>query len=45
MNTKILKLLEKNARMEISDIATVIGAEESEVEKEIREMEETGIIR
>ena len=45
MNAKILKLLEKNARMEISDIATVIGAEESEVEKEIREMEETGIIR
>lgn len=45
MNVKILKLLEKNARMEISDIATVAGLTEDEVRTEIREMEKTGIIR
>lgn len=45
MNVKILKLLEKNARMDIADIATVTGLAEKEVADEIRDMEETGIIR
>lgn len=45
MNIKILKLLEKNARMDISDIATITGLSESEAEEEIREMEDAGIIR
>lgn len=45
MNVKILKLLEKNARMELSDIATVTGLTEDEVRAEIREMEKAGIIR
>ena len=45
MNVKILKLLEKNARMEISDIATVTDLAEDEVRREIAEMEKAGIIR
>ena len=45
MNVKILKLLEKNARMEICDIATVAEMSEDEVKKEISEMEIAEIIR
>ena len=45
MNTKILKLLERNARMEIRDIATVTGLSEKEAAGEIEEMERLGIIR
>lgn len=45
MNVKILKLLEKNARMSVEDIATVTGLTEDEVCREIGEMETQGIIR
>ncbi len=45
MNIKILKLLEKNARISSADIATVTGLSEDEVREEIREMEAAGIIR
>ena len=45
MNIKILKLLEKNARMAIADIATVTELTEEEVRREIAEMEKAGIIR
>lgn len=45
MNLQILKLLEKNARMETSDIATATGLSEDEVRREISEMEINGIIR
>ncbi len=45
MNIKILKLLEKDARMAVEDIATVTGLTEAEVKSEIAEMEATGIIR
>lgn len=45
MNVKILKLLERNARMEIADIATVTDLTEDEVRREISEMEKVGIIR
>ena len=45
MNVKILKLLEKNARMEIADIATVTDLTEEEVRAEIADMEKAGIIR
>ena len=44
MNLQILKLLEKDARMTTGDIATVTGLTADEVEKEIREMTEQGII-
>ncbi len=45
MNKKILKLLEKNARMSDADIATVTGLSEREVKEEIKMMEKEGIIR
>ena len=45
MNEKILKLLEKNARMACEDIATAVGLTTEEVEREIAEMEREGIIR
>ncbi|MBE6728623.1 MAG: Lrp/AsnC family transcriptional regulator [Ruminococcaceae bacterium] len=45
MNTKILKLLNKDARMTVTDIATVVGLSEVEVQKEIEEMEKAGLIR
>ena len=45
MNVKILKLLEKDARIAIEDIATICGISEDEAIREIREMEAMGIIR
>ena len=45
MNTKILKILAKNARASIEDIALMTGLEISEVEKDIRELEDAGLIR
>lgn len=45
MNTKILRLLEKDARMSTADIATVTGLDEAAVCREISEMEKAGIIR
>lgn len=45
MNVKILKLLEKDARISAEDIATICGITEDEAIREIREMEAEGIIR
>ena len=45
MNIKILKLLEKNARMDIADISAITDMSEEDVKKEIAEMEKDGIIR
>lgn len=45
MNTKILKLIEKDAKMSIEDIAAVAGVSLSEAAAEISEMENAGIIR
>ena len=45
MEKKILRLLEKNSRMEISDIATVTGLSEKEVAEKIERMQNDGIIR
>ncbi len=45
MNTKILKLLENDARMSTADIATITSLTEAEVKAEIAEMERDGIIR
>lgn len=44
LDEKILKLLDKNARMECVDIAAVIGIGESEVASRIKEMEKSGVI-
>lgn len=45
MNKKILKLLNKNARMTAADIATAVGATEEEVRLAIAAMEKEGLIR
>ncbi len=45
MNTKILKILAKNARTSVEDIALMTGMAENEVANEMRELEEAGLIR
>ena len=45
MNTKILKLIEKDAKMSIEDIAAAAGVTTAEAAAEIAEMESDGIIR
>ena len=45
MNKKILKLLEKDARLSDASIATICGITEDEVRAQIKEMEKDGIIR
>lgn len=44
INKKILKLLDKNAREDIADIATVVEISEEEVAKRISDLEREGII-
>ncbi len=45
MKDTILKLLSRNARMSLPDLATATGLSEDEVERCIREMEKEGLIR
>lgn len=45
MNSKILNLIENNARISDADIATIVGISENDVKAAIREMESAGIIR
>ena len=44
INRKILKLLEKNARMENGDIATVLDISEDEASERIAALERSGVI-
>lgn len=45
MNLKLLKLLNKDAHTGTEELATMLGITPDEVKKEIREMEDAGIIR
>ena len=45
MREEILRLLEKNSRIDIKEIAIVVGKTETEVANEIAQMEKEGIIR
>lgn len=45
MNKKLLKLLEKNARYTIADLATMLGLSEEEIRTQIDEMQKNGLIR
>lgn len=45
MNIKLLKLLGKNARYNLTDLATMVGSDEATVKAEIAEMEKNGLIR
>ena len=44
MNIKLLKLLEKNAKYNVSDLATMLGTDEETINKEITKMEKNGLI-
>ena len=44
MNVKLLKILAKNARYEISDLATMLGIDEEAVKAEIAKLEKDGLI-
>ncbi len=44
MKSKILKLLSKNARYTVSELATMLGVSEKEVKEEIKSLEKEGII-
>ena len=45
MNLKLLKLLNKNSRRANSELAVMTGSTEKDVAAEIKEMEDSGIIR
>ena len=45
MREKILNLLEKNARIDIHDMAVMLGVAEHEVANEIADMEKEHIIK
>lgn len=44
MREKILAYIEKNSRVELKDLAVLLGTEEAEVASEIADMEKEGII-
>ena len=45
MNTKLLKLINKDSRTDAATLATMLGLTEAEVAAEIKEMEKDGLIR
>ncbi len=45
MDTRVLKILADDARCTVEDISTMTGMSEEEVKKNIKELEEAGIIR
>ena len=45
MNLKLLKLLNKNARYRDDELAAMTGRDETEIQNEIKAMEDQGIIR
>jgi DNA-binding Lrp family transcriptional regulator len=45
MNTKLLKLLNRDSRTSVSDLAVMLGMTEEEVISQIKEMEAAGVIR
>lgn len=45
MNTKLLKLLNKDARTSVSDLAVMLGTDEESVRRDMDELERAGIIR
>ena len=44
MREELLSILEKNSRIDFSELAILLGAEESEVLKEISKLEQEGVI-
>lgn len=44
MREQILSIIEKNSRIDISELAVILGTEEIDVANEIKKMEEEGVI-
>ena len=44
MREQILAIIEKNSRIDIKELAVILGAEEIDVANELKAMEEEGII-
>lgn len=44
MREELLSILEKNSRIDFSELAILLGAEESEVLKEVSKLEQEGVI-
>lgn len=44
MREKILSIIEKNSRIDMSELAVILGVEEIDVANEIKKMEEEGVI-
>ena len=44
MNEQILSIIEKNSRIDLSELAILLGMEEIDVANEIKKMEEEGVI-
>lgn len=44
MREKILSIIEKNSRIEVNELAMLLGAEEIDIANELKTMEEEGII-
>lgn len=45
MNTKLLKLLNKNARQSLEDLAVMLGSTTEAVAKDLEELEKAGVVR
>lgn len=44
MREKILSIIEKNSRIDLSELAVILGAEETDIVNEMQQMETQGII-
>ena len=44
MREQILQIIEKNSRVDISELAVILGAEEIDIANELKKMEEEGVI-
>ena len=44
MNVKLLKLIEKDSRMSVADMSTILGVSEKEIAEQIKELEADGVI-
>ena len=44
MNVKLLKLIEKDSRMSVADMSTILGMSEKEIAEQIKELEADGVI-
>ena len=44
MREEILRIIERNSRIDLKELAVILGMEEIDVANELKEMEEEGVI-